>query len=83
MKLNDNELFVMANVGRLEEALKSLIENALEAMPEGGKLTLRIESLARGKAETAGAGTDDVCYASIYVTDTGGGMDEDTKERVF
>jgi polar amino acid transport system substrate-binding protein len=83
VKLNDNELFVMADVGRLEEALKSLIENALEAMPEGGKLTLRVENLAPGKAETAGAGTDDVCYASIYVTDTGGGMDEDTKERVF
>lgn len=83
VELDDNELFVLADVGRLEEALKNLIDNALEAMPDGGRLTLRIERVAPGKSEASDVGTNEAFHASISVTDTGTGMDEDTRERAF
>jgi hypothetical protein len=55
----------------LREALVNLVLNAIDAMPEGGRLTLR-----------AGRdGTGDDARIFIEVTDTGVGMDEDTRQR--
>jgi CheY-like chemotaxis protein/anti-sigma regulatory factor (Ser/Thr protein kinase) len=55
----------------LREALVNLVLNAIDAMPEGGRLTLR-----------AGRdGTGDDARIFIEVTDTGVGMDEETRRR--
>jgi len=56
----------------LREALVNLVLNAIDAMPEGGTLTLRTGM------GTEGAQTDRVF---IEVVDTGVGMDEDTRRR--
>jgi len=53
----------------LVRAFSNLIINAQEAMPEGGELTVKVESLADGVA--------------IQFTDTGLGMDETTKDKIF
>jgi signal transduction histidine kinase/CheY-like chemotaxis protein len=55
----------------LREALVNLVLNAIEAMPEGGRLTLR--------AGRDGPGGDARVF--IEVTDTGVGMDEETRQR--
>jgi len=57
------------NPGELRSAFYNLIKNAVEAMPEGGKLTFKTGI------------SDEGVYARI--TDTGMGMSEDTKKRVF
>ncbi|HEY3836189.1 MAG TPA: ATP-binding protein, partial [Bryobacteraceae bacterium] len=54
----------------IREALTNLIFNALDAMPEGGTLTLRTRAAA--------ASGDQV---ELEVADTGAGMDEDTRRR--
>jgi CheY-like chemotaxis protein len=54
----------------IREALTNLIFNALDAMPEGGTLTLRTRAAA--------APGDPV---ELEVADTGAGMDEDTRRR--
>jgi signal transduction histidine kinase len=54
----------------LREALINLILNALDAMPQGGTLTL----------STAAAGGDRV---ELLVTDTGIGMPEHVRQRIF
>jgi nitrogen-specific signal transduction histidine kinase/CheY-like chemotaxis protein len=59
---------VMGAESELREALTNLVLNAVDAMPEGGSLTLR--------TRTAGAG-----QVAIEVTDTGIGMDEDARRR--
>jgi signal transduction histidine kinase len=82
-ELDDGELFVMADVGGLEEVFKNLIENALEAMPEGGVLTLRTERIPPEDEQTVNSDKDKAFYASVTVTDTGVGMDRETRERIF
>jgi len=57
----------------LREALVNLVLNAIDAMPEGGKLTLR--------TGTHGANGIHAGRVYIEVSDTGVGMDEDTRRR--
>jgi len=52
----------------IREALINLVFNAVDAMPEGGRLTIR----------TRRSGADRVC---VEVADTGSGMDEETRRR--
>ena len=55
--------------GEVREALLNLVQNAIDAMPEGGTLTLR----------TFNEGGD----ACITVRDTGVGMSSEVRERAF
>jgi PAS domain S-box-containing protein len=59
----------------VREALINLVFNAVDAMPEGGVLTLRTRS---SSPAVDGAPPQQVC---VEVTDTGTGMDEDTRRR--
>ena len=60
----------------IREALINLIFNAVDAMPEGGTLTLRTE---RRCADSA---TSPHCASvQVEVSDTGVGMDEETRRR--
>jgi len=53
----------------LRQAFANLIENAADAMPEGGRVTIRAEESA-GKAR-------------VSVSDTGHGIAEDIREKIF
>lgn len=55
--------------GEIREALLNLVQNAIDAMPDGGTLTVR----------TALEGAD----ATISVRDTGVGMSAEVRERAF
>ena len=59
---------VMGAEGEIREALTNLVLNAVDAMPEGGTLTLRTKAAEDGRVQ-------------IEVTDTGAGMDEDARRR--
>jgi PAS domain S-box-containing protein len=65
---------VMGIEGEIREALINLIFNAVDAMPEGGRLTLRTGQVPDQSDPTLKAVT-------VEVSDTGGGMDEDTRRR--
>ena len=62
---------VRADTGELSEMILNLIFNAIDAMPEGGTIAISTKP-----------GNDDG-FVSLTVSDTGTGMDEETRRRVF
>jgi len=71
--------FVRVDPVQLELALIHLLVNARDAMPEGGRLTLRTERLEPGDCPRPPVGP----HVRISVTDTGCGMDGDALARAF
>jgi signal transduction histidine kinase/ActR/RegA family two-component response regulator len=61
---------IMGNPSELREVLTNIIFNAVDAMPEGGKLTIVTQPQ-----------TED--WVEIRIGDTGIGMTEEVKKRVF
>lgn len=72
---------------QLELMLMSLVENAMDAMPEGGTLTIStIEGRRNGTSIAAGDAAMNVPGdrgVLLRIADTGVGMDEVTRERAF
>ena len=60
---------IYADARQLKQAGLNLIVNAIDAMPDGGRLTLSIRN--------------DTTYTIIGVTDTGQGIEADMLERIF
>jgi signal transduction histidine kinase len=67
-ELPSNPVPVRVDEGLLKQALMNVVRNALDAMPDGGKLTLNLR-----------AGDD----AVISIADTGCGIPPENRERIF
>jgi signal transduction histidine kinase len=76
---------VMGDMGRLENALLNLAINARDAMPEGETLTFETRNADYPLAlrENEGMPTPRGPCIAIAVSDTGTGMDEETRTRIF
>ena len=74
--------YVFADSGQLHQVVMNLVVNARDAMPEGGRLTIET---ARAGRDYANLPPDAVPgeYALLTITDTGAGMDEETRKRAF
>jgi len=75
---------VHADPGQLQQVLINLVVNARDAMPEGGRMTIRIRS--RVLDQTSAREYPDARpgkYTVIEVADTGCGMDSGTLDHVF
>ncbi|HZE91842.1 MAG TPA: PAS domain S-box protein [Rhizobacter sp.] len=77
MRLAPDLPAIMGVESEIREALINLVFNAVDAMPEGGTLTLltRVEQAPGPHAPTP------LRQVSVEVTDTGSGMDEATRRR--
>ena len=75
---------VKADPGQIEQVILNLAANARDAMPRGGKLTVRTANISMSQAEAAKRSPmSPGQYALLTVTDTGQGMDEATINRIF
>ncbi len=75
---------VRVDRGQIEQALMNMSVNARDAMPRGGKLTIKTENTVLDAEfcldnPWAAEGR----YTLITVTDTGRGMDAETRTRIF
>ncbi|MDY6954401.1 MAG: PAS domain S-box protein, partial [Thermodesulfobacteriota bacterium] len=69
--------------GQIEQVLLNLYVNAWQAMPGGGDLYLETRNIVLDKNFTKPFRLEPGNYVHLSVTDTGVGMDEATKNRVF
>ena len=74
---------VNVDQGQIEQVLLSLYYNALKAMPGGGELYLQIENITLDKDYVKPFSIEPGRYVKISITDTGVGMDEETRRRIF
>ena len=79
----DNLWPVEADPRQLEQALINLYVNAWQAMPAGGDLYLELSNVEMAEGYTNSFNIKPGQYAKLSVTDTGVGMDEKTRLRVF
>lgn len=82
--ISEEALTVLGDRTQLEQILINLVTNARDSMPEGGALILRLQSMEmdHGFIDRRGFGRPGL-YAVLSVTDSGIGMDEETRERIF
>jgi two-component system cell cycle sensor histidine kinase/response regulator CckA len=80
--LSAQPCLVKADAAQLEQVLVNLAVNARDAMPGGGRLTLRT---ANGAAGPPAGGHNGFAggWVLLAVSDTGVGMDEPTRARIF
>jgi PAS domain S-box-containing protein len=83
-RLADGDLMIVADSGQLEQVFMNLATNARDAMPHGGILTIETETLIVDDKNIpipieSGLGR----YAVVSYSDTGVGMDEKMRERIF
>jgi signal transduction histidine kinase len=69
---------VMADPGQMQQVLLNLLMNAVEAMPEGGTLTVSTS----GNPENGTSG-DIERAIQIKISDTGKGINEETRKKIF
>ena len=75
---------VLVDRAELEQTLVNLVVNAVDAMPQGGRLFIETRSAFLDEEHAAAhLATGPGLHAVIVVSDTGNGMDEHTRARIF
>jgi two-component system cell cycle sensor histidine kinase/response regulator CckA len=74
---------VIVDPGQIEQVLMNLAVNARDAMADGGRLTIETRSLSIDEEAAAARALRPGRYIEVAVTDTGTGMDAETRLRIF
>ncbi len=84
MPLSEKSITIKADSSKLEQVVMNIFMNAVEAMPNGGRLTIRTGVIELDGARASSFGLDAAgAYALLSISDTGIGMDDATKEKIF
>ena len=75
---------VIADPSHVEQVVLNLVVNARDAMPDGGRLTIRVDEVELEDAEEAALVEARIGrYAQLSVSDSGNGIDEHTRSKLF
>ncbi len=84
LRLSPETPAIGADAVQVGQVILNLAVNAEDAMPNGGTLTISSERvLVRADDDEASPSLEPGMYALLTVSDTGRGMDPETKARVF
>src|SRR5205085_771086 len=74
---------IKADPGQVEQVIMNLAVNARDAMPRGGKLTIETREVSIGEESSSRlAAVTPGPYVMLSTSDTGTGMDEETREHI-
>jgi PAS domain S-box-containing protein len=82
-QLEDDLATVTADPGHLEQIILNLAINARDAMPLGGTLSIETSARTVTPGDWAVFGVAEGPYICIRISDSGGGMSNDTRDRAF
>jgi two-component system cell cycle sensor histidine kinase/response regulator CckA len=75
---------VKADLSQFEQVIVNLAVNARDAMPDGGKLTVRTANVPAGESGTFSyKGMPSADYVLVEVSDTGSGIPPDIIDKIF
>ncbi len=74
---------VKADASQMEQAVVNLATNARDAMPAGGKLVIETANADLDEAGSKPLGMEPGSYVMLAISDTGVGMDAETRSRLF
>ncbi|HWO12899.1 MAG TPA: response regulator, partial [Polyangiaceae bacterium] len=84
MRCEGGGFFVKIDPAQVDQILMNLVVNARDAMPRGGMVTIEVRKIA---LETSGpehpASSAERPGVLLVVSDTGSGMDAETRSRIF
>jgi two-component system cell cycle sensor histidine kinase/response regulator CckA len=83
LKLRPDLGRILADPGQIEQVIMNLAVNARDAMPGGGKLSLRTSNYVVREEADSGLPLAPGQYVLLEVCDTGVGMDEETRSHIF
>jgi PAS domain S-box-containing protein len=74
---------VLADSGQITQAILNICLNARDAMPLGGKVTIRTMSIRGEQLKHAFLEAEKDLYVCLEISDSGEGMDESVRPRIF
>jgi len=74
---------ITADAAQVHQAILNICVNARDAMPAGGMLVLRTQTGTRSEVSSYFPEATSERYVRVCISDTGTGMDENTRQRIF
>ena len=81
--LDSRELVIRADRDQFGQVLFNLFLNARDAMPDGGTITVSSGVVRGGELRSRFAGAKNIEYVRVTVGDTGTGIDEEIRDRIY
>jgi PAS domain S-box-containing protein len=84
LQLTQEKCSVKADSSQMQQVILNLVVNARDAMPDGGRINISTELLEIDEPRAWTHGSIPVGrYVQLSITDTGKGMDAETRKRLF
>lgn len=81
--LDAKPLIIEADSEKINQVLMSVVDNAIIAMPNGGKLSVLTESAAILNGTAESYGLNNGFFVKVTITDSGIGMEKEVLEKIF
>ncbi|MBL4607122.1 MAG: PAS domain S-box protein [Pseudomonadales bacterium] len=83
LDLDENIKVTNVNLGDMEDSILNLCINAMHAMPDGGRLTIKTRTQDLSEQDATPLSLTTGRYVVLSISDTGIGMDKEIQNKIF